>query len=116
MGRKTAIASSSSTSGSKRAKTTFTSTSWSGAPSNSAQAARGNHPPPHCELRFSNSEHIARYDSIATKRIIESKYMNIAFFNPVRLWDSLRELIKVAGWAGFLSFTFPIYERLCWEF
>jgi len=43
------------------------------------QAAQSNRPVPHAinkyELRFTNSEHIARCDSIASRRIIEPKYM-----------------------------------------
>jgi len=47
------------------------------------QAARDNRPPPHAinkyELSFNNSEHIARYDSIASRKIIEPKYMDVDF-------------------------------------
>jgi len=42
--------------------------------------------------------------------------MDIAFLNFVELWDSLRKMIEAVGWTDFLRFTFPIYERLCWEF
>jgi len=87
---------------------------------NRAQAARGNRPPPHSinkyELRFSNSEHIARYDLVATRSIIKPKYVDTEFLNFVGLWDSLCELIEAAGWTDFLSFTFPFYGWLCWEF
>jgi len=120
MGRKTTTSGPSSASGSKRAKTASTSTPASGVPSNRALAAPGNQPPsPHSinkyELRFSNSKHIVTYDSIATRRIIEPKYMDIEFLTSVGLWHNLRELIEAAGWTDFLRFTFSIYERLCWE-
>ena len=42
--------------------------------------------------------------------------MDIEFLTSVGLWDSLRELNEGAGWTEFLSFTFPVYEQLCWEF
>jgi len=113
MGRKTTTTGSSSASGSNRAKTTFTSTPAFGAPSNRVQVAQGNRlPPPHsinkCELKFSNSEHIVRYDSVATRRIIKPKYIDIEFWNPGWLWDSLRELIEVADWTDFLSLLSPL--------
>jgi len=41
--------------------------------------------------------------------------MDVAFLNSIGLWDSLCELIEAAGWTEFLSFTFPIYEWLCWD-
>ena len=90
MGRKTTAVGPSSASGSKRAKTTSTSAPATSAPSNWAPAALGNRsPPPHYinkyELRFNTSEHIARYDSLTTKRIIEPKYMDIAFLNTAGL-------------------------------
>ena len=57
---------------------TSSSTPATSAPSNWAQVARGNHsPPPHAinkyELSLSNGDHIARYDSIASRKIIEPK-------------------------------------------
>ena len=117
MGRKTTTSGPSSASGSKRSKTASTSTPTSSAPSNRAPTAGGNRPPPphsinKYELQFSNSEHIARYDSFATRRIVEPKYMDIELLTSFGLWDSLRELIEVAGWTNFLRFTFPVYERL----
>jgi len=89
MGRRTTTIDPSSSGGSKHAKMS-SSTPSSNAPSNWAQAAWGNRPPhPHAiskyELRFSNSEHIARYDSIASSRIIEPKYMDVDFLKTVRL-------------------------------
>ena len=57
--------------------------------------------PPHAikkyELHFCNSEHIARYDPIASGRIIEPKYIDVSFSKIVVLWDNLSELIGVAG-------------------
>ena len=52
--------------------------------------ARGSRPPPpHAidkyELHFSNGEHIARYDSIASGRIIKPKYMDVEFLKIVGL-------------------------------
>ena len=42
--------------------------------------------------------------------------MDIPFLNSVGHWESLRDLIEALGWTYFLSFTFRVYERLCWEF
>ena len=77
-------------------------------------------PPPHAinkyELRFSNSEHITRYDFIAGRKIIEPKYMDVDFLKIVGLWDSISKLIEVVRWTEFLSLTLLVYEPLCWEF
>jgi len=85
------------------------------------QVAWGNHPPlPHAinkyELRFSNSEHVARYDSLASRKFIKPKYMDVDFVKTVGLWDSISELPGVVGWTEFLSLALLVHERLCWEF
>jgi len=68
------------------------------------------------ELHFSNSEHIPRFDSIASRWIIEAKYMDVEFLKTIGLWDSLNELIRVAGWTESMGLAFMVYERLRWEF
>jgi len=81
---------------SKGAKMTSSCTPATNAPLNRAQATRGNRPPPpHAvtkyELHFSNSEHIVKYDSIASKKIIEPKYMDVDFLKTIGLWDNVSE-------------------------
>jgi len=67
-------------------------------------------------LRFSNNEHISRYDFITNRRIIEPKIVDVELLKTIGLWDSLTELIEAAGYTEFLSLTLPVYEHLCWEF
>jgi len=112
LGTKTTTSGPLSVNGSKRAKIASTSIPPSGAQSNWAQAAQGDPPPPphsinKYELRFSKSKHIAKYDSVATRRIIEPKYMDIEFLTSVGLWDSFRELIKVHKLEWLFAHYFP---------
>jgi len=86
-----------------------------------AQATQVNRLPlPHVinkyELHFSNNEHIARCASIASRRIIEPKHMDVDFYKIVGLWDTLNGLIRVVGWMEFLSLTLSVFECLYWGF
>ena len=61
-------------------------------PSNQAQVARGNRPPfTHSinkyAFKFSKIEHIARYDLVANRKIIDLKYMDVGFLKTIRLWE-----------------------------
>ena len=84
--------------------------------------AKGNHPtsPPHVinkyEICFIDPKHIARYDFIATRWIIDPKYMDIDLLRSLGLLDSLHGLLEVAGWVEFMKLDKPVYERLCWVF
>ena len=68
------------------------------------------------EIHFIDPEHIAHFDSIAARWIIEPKYMDVDLLRSPRLWDSLHELLEVAGWVMFIMLDKPVYECLYWEF
>jgi len=42
--------------------------------------------------------------------------MDVDLSKTVKLWETVSELIGVAGWINFLSLTLLVYEHLCWEF
>ena len=42
--------------------------------------------------------------------------MDVEFLKTIGLWDSLNELIRVAGWTESMGLAFMVYERLRWEF
>jgi len=116
MGKRTTTTEPSSLGALKWAKTGTSSSPATNAPSKRAQAARGNcSPPPHVinkyEFHVNNSKHIARYDSVASGRIIELKYMNVDLLKNLGLWDSLNELLEVARWTKFMSLALPVCER-----
>ena len=42
--------------------------------------------------------------------------MDVDFLKNLGLWDSLSELLEVAGSMVFMSLALSMYERLCWKF
>ena len=106
MGKKTTTSELSSLGVSKRAKLVVPTPS-ANVPPVRAQAACGHRPTrPHVtnkyELQFVDQEHITRYDSFATRRIIEPEYMDVDLLRSLRLWDGWLKFLEVAGWVEFV--------------
>ena len=80
-----------------------------------SQAARGSHPTSShviskYERQFVDEEHIAHYDFVTCRRIINPKDMDFSLLGSLGFLVSLNELFKIVGWVKYMKMDKPMYE------